>query len=433
MPGSDFPESVRKQMRSRSTDSWECYGETRDRFQININREKTVSSGQGIYSGFAVRIVKGRRTGTAYMSGQDVAAINECACLAEKNSLAGTETDDLPVFSAGFDVPDVREYYDTGVDGPDRHTRILQSDEIWNQHRIKGFNLAEGIFREERVNRFIITSNGADLRSTETLFHTSGKWFAAHSGKIMYEDHASSHFEHSVQPSWPDTLQVLAQSVSGYSLTQGYHKKMDLILSPEAGRYWLSVLFGSYFNGYRIKELLLGPSPSNDGFIVSDDRTIRTAPGSATFDGEGYPTRKINLFRNGTADQEIVDSEAAGKNPTGYTERDEWLRPFPAPGNLYIRNGTQNCESMIQRVNRGIWVFKLFGLIGEEHSQAIVFGFEGLGIQDGHITGFCAGMTGPITRFRWIQNLSGIGNDLRINQRVSSPTLKFSDMHVRIY
>lgn len=433
MSGIDFPESVRKQMRSRSTDSWECYGETRNRFQISINPGKKVFVGQGIYSGFAVRIVKGRRTGTAFMSGQDAAAISACVSRAEQNGLAGTETDALPVFSAGLDVPDVREYYDPAVDDPGRHVRMLQSDDIWNQHRIEGFNLAEGIFQEERVNRFIITSNGADLRSAETLFQVSGKWFAAHSGKIMYEDHASSHFENAVQPSWPDEMQVLERSVSGYSLMQGHQKNMDIIFSPRAGRYWLSVLFDSYFNGYRIMEPLLSPSPSNFRFIVTDDRTIRSAPGSATFDGEGYPTRKVILFRNGTADQEIVDAETAGKNPTGYTERDEWLRPYPAPGNLYIQNGTQNCESMIQQVNRGIWVYKLFGVIGEEDSQAIVFGFEGLVIQDGHITGFCAGMTGPITRFRWIQNLSGIGNDLRINQRVSSPTLKFSDMNVTLY
>lgn len=435
MTGNDFPETVKKHLRNRSLDAWEWYGEEREIFQIRANQDKTLTQRQGNRSGSALRIVHGRRTGTALTAGQDESAIIACADRAEKCMMNSSETDERPVFSSGFDVPGCREYFDPAVDDPDRHRKRLQSDEIWKYHRMEGLNLVEGIVQEERVHRFIITSNGADLRSSETLFTSSGKWYVAHSRKLLFEDHASSRFEQALQPSWHDSLSVLAQHGSACSLPPGNYNKIDLIFSPEAGRHWLSVLFQSYLNGSRVFESFSGTARSNNGLVVADDRTLRTAPGSVTFDGEGYPAQKVILFSDSDKDQGTCYSETpmkTGKNPTGYADRDEWLRPFTAPGNLFIRNGTENFESLIQPVIRGIWVYKLFGVAGECESRGIVLGFEGLWILDGRISAPCSGMTHTMPLREWIENIAGIGNDLRINQRVSSTTLKFSGITVAV-
>ncbi len=424
-------------MQPFSFDSWEVYGEDRDMVQSSIGRGQPELFRKGSRSGLAIRAVKGGKKGFAVTNGTDDHSIRECAQHVLQNISFCSESGDLPEFCRQLEIRDNRKYYDPAIDDPDWHRNLPQSEEIWGLRSCAGTEITDRFFKAERIKRFVVNTNGADMNTEETLFTVAGKWRVDFPEKpLLYEDDASSRFDQSLSPGWSGPLCELVRCRPSRKPENAVQYAVDLILSPSAGRLLFSSVFSSCMGDLSfLDDPGINRVVQNELTMV-DDRTIPEAPGSVIFDGGGYPGKRTVLFENGVFNrgQENSGSERKKrKSHEGNTDRDEQLVPCIMPGNFYIQNGNHLPGKLIESVKCGIWIYKLFTFMPESVSHKTSFGFEGLWILDGETGAPCSGVTDSITLRQWIGRISGLGDDLIINNRISVPTLKFSDMKVTVH
>jgi TldD protein len=148
-----------------------------------------------------------------------------------------------------------------------------------------------------------------------------------------------------------------------------------------------------------------------------DDPMIQDLFGSYPFDGEGTPSRRTILVRDGILESFLTDihsSMQGGLPRTGNGRRASYkVPPVPRMSNTFIMNGTDEPESLISRVKKGLLVKKMGG--GEVNPTSGDFVFhvtEGYLIKDGRpvwpvknaiLTG-----SGP----QVLMNIEAVGNDL---------------------
>lgn len=150
---------------------------------------------------------------------------------------------------------------------------------------------------------------------------------------------------------------------------------------------------------------------------LADDPMIQDLFGSYPFDGEGTPSKRTILVRDGILESFLTDihSSIQGDFPrTGNGRRSSYkVSPVPRMSNTFIMNGTEEPESLVARIKKGLLVKKMGG--GEVNPTSGDFVFhvtEGYLIKNGRpvwpvknaiLTG-----SGP----QVLMNIEAVGNDL---------------------
>lgn len=166
----------------------------------------------------------------------------------------------------------------------------------------------------------------------------------------------------------------------------------------------------------------LGQKAVSDLVNLCDDacdaRTI-----VAAFDGEGVAKQRVDLIKNGIAENVLYDSYTAhrvGKESTGHA-------PWGRAGNLVLEPGDATVEDMIASTKRGILVTR-FHYTNIAHRMSASFtGMTRDGtflIEDGHITR-------PVKNLRVTQSITEamsdtqmIGRDVKLEDGALVPALK---------
>lgn len=423
MPDRGWSDAVNRILKRFSFESWEVYRESRIIRQTLINNHTEQSIRCGTLSGMAVRAVQNGCAGFASCNGLSEDNLEYCAEQTYRtmpvNQIPAAETS----FCRSWDVTDIRRYYDPSIDDPEWRKNGNDDLKMSFRNTVK-VRTVERSFQDEKIFRHLINSNGADMKSEETLFLQSGKWTLEFIGEsIMIEAESSSRFCSGLACS-PDIIFHKIPELQACSKTMSGTFTGDLIISPLAAKLWLSIWEKLYRMHHNRHSGCQDDLTRNTLMTVIDDRTLPSAPGSVNFDGEGFPPGRDIIFNK---------EQNNGGKLKQQTERDEQLMPRPAHGNLYIQNGHQDVPEMIQDVIQGIWIFKFFSVPAESDDYRSAFGFEGFIIRYGELSSFCSGITESLNPYQWLAKLSAVGNDLAINDRVSSPTLKFSDMNLKVH
>jgi len=155
--------------------------------------------------------------------------------------------------------------------------------------------------------------------------------------------------------------------------------------------------------------------------------------GTSPFDGEGLPSRRTVVVRNGVLESYLLNTYSArklGMKSTHNASRGLAGTPGIGCGNLYLEPGTQTPEEIIRAVDAGLFVTSLMGfgvnVVTGDYSR----GATGQWIEKGELTHAVEEVTIAGNLAEMLKHVTAIGNDLVFRGSVASPTLRIDGMTI---
>jgi len=220
-------------------------------------------------------------------------------------------------------------------------------------------------------------------------------------------------------------------------------QRVPIVFSAEVARSLLGSLSeaasgdaiwrGASFLAGKLGQPIAGPS-----ITVVDDSTMLLPSGAggfgtSPFDGEGLPSRRNVLVREGMLETYLLNTYAArklGLKSTHSAARGLAGAPGIGCGNLYLEPGTLAPDQIIAQVPKGLYVTGLMGfginIVTGDYSRGAV----GLWIENGQLTHAVEEVTIAGNLGEMFGNITAIGNDLRFLGSVASPTLCIEGMTI---
>ena len=168
----------------------------------------------------------------------------------------------------------------------------------------------------------------------------------------------------------------------------------------------------------------LGETIANDNVTVIDDGLLPCGPGTRPFDDEGVPHRKTTVVEKGVLKSYLMNTYAARKlnlksTGNGY-----------GANNLYLAPGKYTQEEIIKSIDRG---FLLTGTMGQGLNAStgdISKGAFGIMIENGELTYPVAEITISGNLAEVLKNIEMVGNDLKHDGTIVSPTIKLTGLTI---
>lgn len=168
----------------------------------------------------------------------------------------------------------------------------------------------------------------------------------------------------------------------------------------------------------------LGAKVASDLVTVVDDGLLLSGFGTAPFDGEGVPHRKISVIEGGVLQSYLLDSyygRKLGMPSTGNAG---------GPTNLFWAAGKSPPEKIIATIDRGLLLTGTIGFGTDPTTGDISIGAFGLWIEDGAPAFPVAEITISGNLADLLTNVEMVGNDLRFHGSINGPTVKVAEMSV---
>jgi len=182
----------------------------------------------------------------------------------------------------------------------------------------------------------------------------------------------------------------------------------------------------------------MGQQVGSDMVTLMDNGRLKRGLASAPFDGEGVPTAATRLVDEGVLQNLTYDSYAAAKagvQSTGNAAR-AGHRSLPGlgPSNFYMQPGNVSREEIIAGVEKGLYVISVMQTGGiDPVTGDCSMGANGLWIENGKIVGPVGGVTVATTLDGFLNNITQVGNDLRMVPFFGSigvPTLRVDNVTI---
>jgi len=177
----------------------------------------------------------------------------------------------------------------------------------------------------------------------------------------------------------------------------------------------------------------LGEQVAASRLSVVDDGRMPGGLGSRPFDGEGLPTRRTAVIRDGMLTSYLLDTYTGrklGLVSTGNASRSLGQRPTVGPTNFHILPGAHSPEEIVRSVGRGLYVTELIGfgvnLVTGDYSRGAV----GIWIENGELAYPVEEITIAGNLKDMLREIEMIGKDLEWRGSVAAPTLKIARMTV---
>jgi PmbA protein len=215
-------------------------------------------------------------------------------------------------------------------------------------------------------------------------------------------------------------------------------QKAPIVFEPRVARSLLDNIFDaisgdSVYRGETFLADKLGQKIASGKLTVIDDATIPRLFGSSPFDDEGVPSRRTVVIENGVLKSWLLNtytSRKLGMKTTGNASRGITGNAGVGHGNFYIPNGSQPPSDIVKSIRRGLFVTELIGfgvnVVTGDYSR----GASGLWIENGELTYPVSEVTIASTLPEMLMNLQAIGSDLEFRGALASPTLLIAEMTI---
>ena len=177
----------------------------------------------------------------------------------------------------------------------------------------------------------------------------------------------------------------------------------------------------------------LGQTIASELITVYDDGRMIGGLGSRPFDGEGLATRKNTIVERGVLKSYLLDTYSGkklGLSSTGNASRSVGESPSVGPTNFYLVPGTNSAQEIIGSVKDGLYVTELIGfginMVTGDYSR----GASGFWIENGELAYPVEEITIAGNLKQMFKDIEIVGSDLVFRGRITSPTLKISEMMV---
>ena len=215
-------------------------------------------------------------------------------------------------------------------------------------------------------------------------------------------------------------------------------QRVPIIFDQQVSRSLIEHIFEAA-NGdavYRHASFLagkLGESIAGQNVTIVDDGTMPGGFGTSPFDGEGVPSRRTVIVKNGVLESYLLNCYTArklGMETTGNASRGITGNPGIGSGNLYLEPGKQTQQEIIKSVGTGLYVTEFLGfgvnLVTGDFSR----GASGMWIENGELTYPVEEITVAGNLKDMFKNVAAVGNDLEWRGSTACPTILVEGMTV---
>jgi PmbA protein len=176
-----------------------------------------------------------------------------------------------------------------------------------------------------------------------------------------------------------------------------------------------------------------GETIAAPGVTVIDDGRLPGGLGSKPFDGEGLPTRRNVIVRDGVLETWLLDSYSGrklGLPSTGNAARGAGSGPGVGTTNLWLEPGDATLDEIIASTDRGLLVTELIGMGFSPTTGDYSRGASGLWIERGEIVHPVEEITIASNLGDMLRRIDAIGSELVWRGRTASPPLRIARMTV---
>jgi PmbA protein len=215
-------------------------------------------------------------------------------------------------------------------------------------------------------------------------------------------------------------------------------QKVPVVFEPRAARSLLGSIFEAVHGEsiYRQASFLagkLGEKVASENLTVIDDGTLPGLFGTSPFDDEGVPTRRTVVIERGVLKNYLLNTYTArklGMKTTGNAARGITGNAGIGHGNLFMEAGGASPEDIIRSIHNGFYVTELMGfginIVTGDYSR----GATGLWIRNGELAFAVSEVTIAGNLLNMLQDLEYIGSDLEFRGSTAAPTLCVREMTV---
>jgi PmbA protein len=293
-------------------------------------------------------------------------------------------------------------------------------------------------FFDRRARYAYATSHGFERAYGTSTFGITASPVASSDGEMQRD----SWYSTTRKRARLDTPETIGQTAARRALRRlGARKvktvEVPVIFDPENAASLLRAMAGAASGPslYRRASFLLdrlGSRVAAPSVTLVDDGTVAGALGSRPFDGEGLPTRRTVLIRDGVLESYLLDSYSGrklGLPSTHHAVRDG-SGVSVSTTNLMLLPGTASPRDLIASVSNGFYVTELIGFGVNGVTGDYSRGAAGTWIENGELTYAVEEVTVAGNVLDMFAAVEGIGNDLVLRDRTVSPTLLIGRMVV---
>ncbi|MCD4776500.1 MAG: TldD/PmbA family protein [Candidatus Aegiribacteria sp.] len=374
-------------MAAEKSDQAEVFFIRNDFSSLEMRNEKTSDMSATIQSGYALRILKDGRIGTAYT--KNLLDRKELVSNA-LNSLKGN-------VKAGFSFPGPSEIPaawvpDGSVSRMGYHDLHSRSEKVLDYLRgeVKGqidVNSGRGV-----MDVAVMNTGGLDFsRKCSSMYIIASLLFPNTETAVreMYQSREIGNFPDS------DLEKLVKLYNSGLPEVDIPTGKMKVVFTPNTmytllWRISKATSGGAFYNKVSPLQDRLGEKVLSEKFTLYGDPTDPEEIDQHFFDDEGVPTKKHTVFEKGVFQNLILNLDYAdklNKSPVGTGYRSSmWggetiaLSPSPSLECSRIATGDVSFEDMISNIDRGVIVLGILGA----HSGNILNGDFSVGLNPGY-------------------------------------------------
>jgi len=214
--------------------------------------------------------------------------------------------------------------------------------------------------------------------------------------------------------------------------------RVPVVMHPDVAGSWIAEMLDAFSGESVIKKASwltekLGATIASPLVTLVDDGTLVGGVGSGPHDGEGVATRRNVLIERGVCAMFLYDAYHArrvGTRSTGSAVRGYSSVPGVGFHNLYLEPGGDAPEAILRKVDRGFYFddqgsFGFNAVTGDYSFQA-----QGAWIERGERAFPVEGVTVASSSLEMLRAIEAVGNDLRFDNQVASPTLLIGEMTV---
>lgn len=436
MKENDLIECVVGLCKKSVAEEWEIAIIENEKLSIEAKEGKVESFETARSLGVAVRVRIKNKPGFSYSSDISTKALKRMV----ESAIAGAKAAD-PQPEGGFaeknngTLPPA--HYDKEFDSKTETEKIERALNLENHAlaydrrvvRVRNANYAEG------KRRFILTnSNSLKLDAITTGCSASLMTVAEENGQAQYG------WAYGYSSNWAQLdIEKVAREASEDAVSMlGAHPisttKTAVIIRNTAVCDLLGVL-GNSFLGEAIaknKSLLadkLDKKVFSELINIYDDHLLEGGSATFPFDGEGIPSQRTELVRNGVLTNYLFDilwGNIAGKKSTGNAVRGGFTSP-PAMGlsNLYIKEGKETLDQLVKETGKCFLVKELMGVhLANPVSGDFSLGASGAWIENGKIVHPVQGVTIAGNIVELFACTDEVASDLKFTGNIGAPSIR---------
>jgi len=359
-------EKATRLLSQKDLDFYEAFASHSRSVRVTILGKGIKDTGSSVDLGMGVRAYRDKGLGTAYSQSLDPADVERTVATATAYARVAQPDPFFKGIPAAPKAPDVRFLFDQEVTDLGIESVSGFAKEMMDAVRdVRPGPMCEGGVSVGSTSSYLMTSTGVSVEDERTVL--SGSISATY--RQGEDIGSSSEFEYGVSLADVDFgwvgKRAGQKAVEQFGSRRVGSAVLPMILVPEAAS---SVFFGlmmaisgeQVVKGRTFASGLLGKRIAPDWMEVCDDGRIAGAVSSATYDGEGVPTKMVSVVTAGILSTFLHNSYSAGiagVETNGHAQRAGYgVYVGAGPTNVVVKAGQSSLDEMIVETKKGVLV-----------------------------------------------------------------------------